>query len=155
MKSIADKLAGNPLHTALGVGLLLVVAYLLIRKTLSDVAGAAAGIVTGDNALTKGTDYEGTGVLGTLGAGASAATGGGLEDFGSWLGGGAADAAESLRQFFNSSNDKSLYYTVTFPDGVRHAIQASTVSKTGGFTYAGRAYQMFDDAKGYHFAKVA
>jgi hypothetical protein len=56
---------------------------------------AATGILTGDNALTRNavdwngnreTAYQGVPVLGTLGAGANAATGGALASVGDWLG---------------------------------------------------------------------
>ena len=55
----------------------------------------AAGIVTGDNALTRNaTDasgapvsaYQGAGIVGTVGAATNAASGGTLASFGSWLG---------------------------------------------------------------------
>ena len=155
MKALAGKLANNPLQVAIGLAVLLGVAYLLVRKTITEVADAAGGIVSGNNAITEGTAYEGKGIPGTLGATADAATGGFLGWFGELIGGGAADAKETLTQFFNPSADSSKFYTVTFPDGARHAINAGTVSRTGGFTYDGKAWQLFDDAAGKHVARLA
>lgn len=65
-------------------------AYLIWRTSQ-----AGAGILSGDNSLTRGatnaagqpvTAYAGAGVIGTLGAAANAASGGYLATFGEWLG---------------------------------------------------------------------
>lgn len=65
--------------------------YVIARKTASAATDAAvdvvAGVVTGENALTKDTPYEGYGVLGTLGAGFNAASGGTFQRWGESLGG--------------------------------------------------------------------
>lgn len=45
-----------------------------------------AGIVTGDNAITKGTVYEGHGILGTMGSVANEASGGFFEEVGGKIG---------------------------------------------------------------------
>jgi hypothetical protein len=50
-------------------------------------AKTVGGIASGNNELTKGTAYEGQGLLGTLGASMNIVSGGALESFGSWLGG--------------------------------------------------------------------
>jgi len=87
----------------IGAGVLVagVVVYFLgrqIAKGAGDAAGAVldavGGAVTGNNALTQGTPYEGVGFgLGTLGAATNAASGGVLGRFGSWLGGQIYDIA--------------------------------------------------------------
>lgn len=155
MKALADKLANNPLQVAVGVGLLLVVGYLLVRKALGDVAAAAGGIVSGNNALTRGTPYEGAGLAGTAGAAANAATGGALQSVGEWLGGTLADARESLTEFFNPSIDSNTFYAVTFPDGARHSINAGAISRSGAFSYGGKSWQLFIDSKGARVARPA
>lgn len=156
MNAHLSKLANNPLQVAVGVALLLGVAYLLIRKGIIEVAGAAGGVLSGNNALTEGTAYQDKGVAGTLGAGADAILGGFPSWLGEAIGGTAADAKEALSQFFNpSAGGADVFFTVTFPDGARHAIASNLVSKTGGFTYSGKAYQIFDDAAGKHFARAA
>lgn len=149
MKSALDKLASNPLQVAVGVALIIGLAYLLVRKTVDDVAAAAGGVLSGDNALTEGTAYEGKGVLGTLGAAVNSATGGAGEWAGEAIG-------ETLYQFFNpSSAGDSVTYIVTFPDGTKHAVAPSQVSATGGFTREGRAYQLYQDSAGRKFARAA
>lgn len=77
----------NPLMLAAGVVLVIGVVYYLGRKTVKDVASAAGGVLSGDNALTEGTPYQGAGVLGTLGAAANEASGGFLESTGHRIGG--------------------------------------------------------------------
>jgi len=128
--AIANLSKADPMKLAVGAGLLIVVLYMLARKTLSDAAGAAGGIISGNNAATSGTDYEGKGLGGTLGAVTNAATGGALGAVGGWIAG------------LLSSDDagESLYYTVTFPDGARHAIPSLSVAANGTFTYAGKKY---------------
>jgi hypothetical protein len=58
-----------------------------LRKQIADAADLAGGLVSGDNAITRGTVYQGTGVAGTLGAAANSASGGALESVGDWIGG--------------------------------------------------------------------
>lgn len=126
----------NPLVLAGAAVLVIGAVYYLARKTISDTVDAAGGILSGDNALTKGTPYEGAGVAGTLGAGANAVTGGLLEKAGSFIGG-------KLYDWFGSDPAASdTFYTVTFPDGKRHAINAAGVSGAGYFTYGGVRYQI-------------
>lgn len=65
--------------------------WLIGRKTATEATEAAAevvtGIVTGDNALTKDTPYEGAGILGTLGSAFNKASGGIFQRWGEALGG--------------------------------------------------------------------
>ena len=66
------------------VGVLLL--YAAGRKAVQAAVDTGKGIVTGDNAITKGTQYEGAGILGTLGATANELSGGTLEKLGGSLG---------------------------------------------------------------------
>lgn len=126
----------NPLMLAGAAVLVLGVVYYLARKTISDAVDAAGGILSGDNALTKGTAYEGAGVAGTLGAATNAVTGGTLEKIGSAIGG-------KLYDWFGSDPPATdTFYTVVFPDGKRHAVNAATVSGAGYFTYSGTRYKL-------------
>lgn len=93
-----------------------VAGYVVLRG-----AKEAKGLVTGDNAITRGatdadgkpvTAYVGVPVLGTLGAATNAASGGYLASFGSWLGGKAFD-------LFNTTAD------LTAPTPVTRGGQAS------------------------------
>jgi hypothetical protein len=72
--------------------------YLIGRKTAAAAADTAAGIVTGENALTEGTPYEGAGILGTVGAGFNAASGGYLQAIGEQLGGWTFEAEQAVRE---------------------------------------------------------
>lgn len=97
MKTPLDYLAKqSPANLAMGAGVLIVVAYVLARQAVKDVADGAASIVTGDNIITQNqtnaagetvTAYQGAGVLGTLGAVANSASGGVLASIGEKLGG--------------------------------------------------------------------
>lgn len=89
-----------PSQFAIGAVGLAVAAYVLY-KAVPKVAAAVDGVVSGDNALTRGaknaagqrvTAYVGAGVVGTLGAAANTASGGYFSTLGQWLGGKAADA---------------------------------------------------------------
>jgi hypothetical protein len=82
------------------LGLVAVVVVYYIGKKVVGAAGhaagavvnTAAGAISGNNALTQGTAYQGAGILGTLGAAFNSASGGGLASIGEWLGGKVADA---------------------------------------------------------------
>src|SRR5690606_35306973 len=76
----------NPLMLAAGAALVVGVLYYLARRTVTDVASAAGGIVSGNNAVTEGTAYEGKGILGTLGGVLNSALPF-LDDVGEWVGG--------------------------------------------------------------------
>lgn len=45
-----------------------------------------------------------------------------------------------------------LYFTVSFPDGQKHAIGRSLVDNTGKFQYQNVWYRILDDAQGTHHA---
>lgn len=90
----------NPLMLAAGAALVLGVIYYLGRKTITDTVGAAAGLVSGNNAITRNqtnldgervTAYEGKGVLGTLGAINNSVSGGTFATLGEKIGGWAFD----------------------------------------------------------------
>lgn len=87
MTKVAKLAAAQPIQFALGVALVAGVGYFLVRHVGASAARAAAGVVTGHNALTTGTPYEGKGVVGTLAGAANAASGGSLRSIGEALGG--------------------------------------------------------------------
>jgi hypothetical protein len=93
--------------------------------------------------FNKGTPYAGTGAVGTLGNVTDQLSGGTLSAFGQWIG-------DNLP--VGGSTGASVYYTVTFPDGARHAVDASTVDGAGYFTFNGVAYTLGMDASGAHVA---
>jgi len=102
-----EKIFAGPAGWAV-VGL---VAYLIYRAVSADVkklasAGAdvVGGTLSGNNAITQGARdwngnpvdaYQGHGVLGTLGAGANAVSGGAFSSIGDWIGGKIADLTQS------------------------------------------------------------
>ena len=72
-----------------------VLALVLAKKAMEAGADVVAGVVTGDNAVTRSatdadgnrvTAYQGAGIAGTAGAVANAASGGTLASIGGWLG---------------------------------------------------------------------
>jgi len=83
MAILTDKqflLAG--VATVVAVGGLVWVA----KRGASAAVDTAGGILTGENSLTKGTPYEGTGLLGSMGAAANEISGGVLEGLGGGVG---------------------------------------------------------------------
>jgi len=84
--SAIDKALQNPVPLALAAGGLLLLVYFLGRKTVADVASGTAGVLTGNNAATRGTAYQGAGVLGTAGAIVDRTSGGIFSDLGGALG---------------------------------------------------------------------
>jgi hypothetical protein len=114
----------SPLLLAAGAALLLYVVYGLLRKTITDTAAAAGGILSGNNAATRGTDYEGKGAAGTVGAVTNAVLGGLPASAGSWIAGLLA----------SDSAGEDRYYTARFPDGSRHAVPSTAVARSGAFT---------------------
>ena len=113
------------------------VVYFLIRKTVSDAGSAIANI-------NKGTPYEGSGPIGTLGNIANTVSGGSLTRLG-----------EKVASFFvPSPNDKvfATDYIVTFPNGARHAISSTLVNANGFFTYSGVRYRLALDSNGKKIA---
>jgi hypothetical protein len=76
----------------------LIVVYVVgkgLVKGVGAAATAAGGVVSGNNALTQGTAYQGTGILGTLGAAFNSASGGSLASAGSSIGGWFSDLTNS------------------------------------------------------------
>jgi hypothetical protein len=143
MKLASEK----PLQLALAVALLIGVVYYLGRKTIADAAAGLGGIVSGDNALTEGTDYQGAGVAGTLGAATNAASGGLLAEAGSWIGGKVFD-------IFHPSAGLMQTFIVNFPDGSKHAVNSEDIDSSGRFLYAGRRYQLVTDGAGMKSARL-
>lgn len=145
---LANKAIANALPLALGAGVILFAVYFVLRKAVGDTVGAVAstagGVVSGNNALTKDTAYEGRGILGTLGAAVNAATGGA----GEWAG-------ERIASWFDHETvpgDSNIYYSVIFPDGARHAVGNAMIDKEGYFTRAGIRYRLGTSATGQRVA---
>ncbi|MDQ2641278.1 MAG: hypothetical protein M3Y79_11980 [Pseudomonadota bacterium] len=89
-------LTKDPVKLAIGVVIVGGAAYLLIRQAAKDVgaaAGAAAGAVagaaddvwSGNTGWNRGTPYEGTGVIGTVGGAVNRGVPI-LDDIGGWIG---------------------------------------------------------------------
>jgi hypothetical protein len=145
MKLDAQALSKNAIQIAVGAVIVIAAVYYLGRKTIKDVASGAAGVVTGDNAITqnqtnasgeKVTAYEGAGVLGTLGAVFNSASGGSFASLGQWLG-------DKTFSIFHPSRDRDmLTYLVIFPDGSKHAVNGTDVDDDGYFSYSGRRYRL-------------
>lgn len=94
-------------------------------------ADAAGGLLTGNNALTEGATnaagdpvsaYEGAGVLGTLGAGVNAVSGGVYASIGEWLGG----------RVYDWTHGDVAAATVPVKGGA-----TSAPAEDGGWTWAG------------------
>lgn len=81
-----DKLLADPVKLGIGLAIVAGAVYWLGRQAIKGAAGVVGGVVSGDNALTQGTPYQGAGIPGTLGAATNAASGGLLGRFGGWLG---------------------------------------------------------------------
>lgn len=90
----------SPVSLAIGAAVILGVLYVVGRAAVTEVAGVAAGIATGDNVITRNqsnaagekvTAYEGAGVVGTLGGAANSISGGALASIGETIGGWAFD----------------------------------------------------------------
>lgn len=141
-----DKLIGkaldNALPLAIGAAIIVGALYFLARKTASDAAGAVGGVLSGDNALTEGTAYEGTGVVGTVGAAVNEVSGGTLQTIG-----------ETVSSWFAPKDTTdNLYYVAVFPDGARHSIAGSRVAKDGTFMYNGLRYRFGYNREGIRIA---
>lgn len=89
---VVDNLTKDPIKLAIGVGLIVAVLYFVGRVAVKDAAGVVGGIASGNNALTNGTPYQGTGVVGTIAAAANSASGGALQSIGEAIGGWVYDA---------------------------------------------------------------
>lgn len=112
---LAKSAAAQPIQFALGVAIVAVVGYFVVKRATGAAVDAAVGVVTGDNALTRGTPYQGAGVLGTLGAATNAASGGHLQSIGEALGGWVYDLTHA--DYDPNSGLKSAPKTVS--DGAR------------------------------------
>lgn len=95
MSSLGIKLpiSGNAKDYAVLLGAAALVAaglFLFAKGQLKQAAGAVTGTVggtlSGNNAITKGTAYEGKGIAGTLGGAVDKVTGGLTSAVGGWLG---------------------------------------------------------------------
>lgn len=75
-----------------------VVLTLFFKKQATEVVKGVGGIISGNNAATEGTAYEGRGILGTLGSVFNSGSGGALEGVGDWIG-------ESIFDVFNKPYD--------------------------------------------------
>lgn len=75
--------------------------------------------------VNKGTPYEGTGAVGTLGNLTNQILGGVPQSLG-----------ESISQWFEPdySGGDNVFYTVLFPDNSKHAVGATTIDSKGYFT---------------------
>lgn len=94
-----------------------------VAAGVSGVVGAGAGIATGNNVVTAGTPYEGTGIFGTLGASVNDILGGAPATFGSWIGGKLAGDA----------------YDPNTDSGISSSIQSSSNNPFGSGTSAAYA----------------
>lgn len=109
MKLPALKFGNDATFLAVAV-VAIVVVYVIGKKVLTAGAAAAGGIVSGNNALTNGTDYQGAGVLGTLGAATNSASGGSLD----WLGN---QVGSALYDLFNGSSTPAAATSVDATGG--------------------------------------
>lgn len=75
-----------------------------VAAGVGGVVGAGAGIATGNNVVTAGTPYEGTGFVGTIAAAENSILGGAPAAFGNWLGGKLADWSSNTDDGTSSSN---------------------------------------------------
>ena len=147
MTTPVERAIDNALPLAIGAAIVLGVAYFLLRKTVEDVAKGAAGLVTGNNAITENatnaageevTAYEGVGFgLGTLGAATNAVSGGLFASLGQWIG------DKAFNVFNPPKNRDNLTYMVIFPDGSKKAVSGERLDDKGYFTYSdGKRYRM-------------
>lgn len=105
MKDLSDKQFFIVGGTLLGGLILLTWAG---KKAVDAAVDTGKGIATGNNALTKGTSYEGAGIVGTLGAAANEASGGFLEKLGSSIGGTLYDWIHPDESNINEQMSKSI-----------------------------------------------
>jgi hypothetical protein len=94
-----------------------------------------------------GTPYENKGAVGILANATNTLLGGAPQAVGETL-------SRWTYDILNGDDiGETTFYTVTFPDGTKHAIGATTVSKSGAFAYNGKTYTLYVDASGKKFAK--
>jgi hypothetical protein len=63
--------------------------------------------------------------------------------------------SNALFDWLNPYPQNDTYYTVTFPDGSRHAIHSTDVGADGSFTYGGSNYSLKTDVTGTRYAAMA
>lgn len=80
--------------------------------------------------FNKGTAYEGSGIIGSLGNATNQVLGGAPAALGESIGGGLYDVFHPAENI-----GPDTFYTVNFPDGSRHSVHATDVSKDGVFQY--------------------
>lgn len=78
-----------------------------VSAGVQGVVGAGAGIATGNNVVTAGTPYAGTGFIGTVAAGENDILGGAPQAFGEWLGNGLYDLFHPNEEDSSSSSTQS------------------------------------------------
>jgi hypothetical protein len=76
----------DPVKFAIAAAVVAGVGYFLVKTVLKQVGAQAGGLVSGNNAITDGTRYAGSGIVATPAAIADAASGGTLSALGGWLG---------------------------------------------------------------------
>lgn len=83
--------AGSGVGWAIAIGAVAVGIWWLGRQAKEAVVDGVKTTATAVNNINQGTAYEGAGVIGTVGHGFDALSGGNLSSFGEWLGGKAYD----------------------------------------------------------------
>lgn len=138
MKSNAI-LSQPPVQLAFAAILVIGFVYILTRKTVSD-------IFSGVSDVNKGTPFEGSGVVGTIGNATNTV-----------LGGAPAAVGEKISRFFFPMDDatENLFYVATFPDGQRHAVPSLTVNAQGFFYRGGVRYRLGFNSDGKRIAVSA
>lgn len=86
MSKVANAALNNPVQFAIAAAVVVGVVYFATRAVAKQAAAAVGGVVSGNNAITNGTPYAGTGIVATPAAIANSASGGLLAEFGGWLG---------------------------------------------------------------------
>lgn len=123
-----EKILNDPVRLAIGASIVLVVVYLIGRRAVTDTADAIANI-------NAGTPYAGGGAVGTLGNIVNRATGGVPQAIG-----------EGISSWFSPpfNADAFMTFAVLFPDGTKHAINASDISRDGYFNGSRSVYPWHD-----------
>lgn len=110
-----DRLLGSELAPIIILGVVAIVAFEVLKnavgaasKAVVNTAGAtvdaASQFATG-NLATAGTPYQGTGIVGEIGAGTNAILGGLPSDLGTWIGGKIADYTQQSATDQSSTNN--------------------------------------------------
>lgn len=113
------------------------------------ISAAAAWAISRFTNFNKGTPYEGTGAVGTLGNVADKLSGGALSSVGSKIG-------TTLYDWTHDDGDAKMFtYSFTFvATGAKGAVNSEDIDSRGVFTYFrdGKKYQLKTDAQGNRFA---